>query len=406
MFSSRIGSWLPLVAMVSLSIVAPIVACGDDSPASSPKPVQCADGKQDCDGVCVDLRIDPDHCGVCDTSCNSSDVCSIGICKDKCDAHLTNCSRSCVDTKSDIANCGGCGVVCEEGEDCYEGACTILCVNVCDGVCTDVRNDNLNCGICSNPCDDGQICENGECRPIEFQSCKDECDGVCTDILVDNSNCGGCGNECGPGEICRAGVCANVDWCKDLCEGICTDMSSDNNNCGECGIECAHGQGCKNGACVPVVCPTGFATCSGAAGVDCATNLMENDENCGQCGVVCDPYPSWMEMLYDQPRCIQGRCASMYLPTWADGCVSAGGNLVLFEACQSWLDDMWPVSECCIDRGYECEEAERVLSVGCHCDDTDGVEQCFSVNDGVPICGPKTEWSTHFEAGASCPYYY
>jgi hypothetical protein len=42
----------------------------------------CLPGQTTCDGSCVSLQIDPDHCGSCDYSCSSDQVCVIGSCED------------------------------------------------------------------------------------------------------------------------------------------------------------------------------------------------------------------------------------------------------------------------------------------------------------------------------------
>ncbi|MFK7986309.1 MAG: hypothetical protein AB8I08_09785 [Sandaracinaceae bacterium] len=46
-----------------------LLACGDP---------ECGAGAESCDGACVDVRLDPAHCGGCGVACEDGLVCSDG----------------------------------------------------------------------------------------------------------------------------------------------------------------------------------------------------------------------------------------------------------------------------------------------------------------------------------------
>ena len=85
-------------------------------------PQGCDIGETRCDGVCVDLDEDPDHCGDCDTDCIDDDVCSEGMCAPVCEPPTTLCGNVCVDLDTDPDHCGSCPNECESGL-CVDGEC-------------------------------------------------------------------------------------------------------------------------------------------------------------------------------------------------------------------------------------------------------------------------------------------
>src|SRR5262249_51808173 len=89
------------------------------------------------------LNIDPNNCGACGNSCNTTigGSCQAGTCTIPCGNH-TNCSNVCVATSSDNNNCGGCGVPCNSGN----------VPTCCGGGCADLDSDPNNCGFCGNVC--------------------------------------------------------------------------------------------------------------------------------------------------------------------------------------------------------------------------------------------------------------
>ena len=85
-----------------------------------------ASGVPDCETcggtACVDLSNDALHCGACDVSCETGQVCTDGACVGCADGE-TACGTACVDTDSDPNHCGGCGMACGAGESCVAGSC-------------------------------------------------------------------------------------------------------------------------------------------------------------------------------------------------------------------------------------------------------------------------------------------
>ena len=164
-----------------------------------------------CDGLCVDLESDPQHCGACGTQCASDQSCVLGAYvglaldggggdasggdagvigdgsfadadvtprdggprdggdggapPEGCDVGELECGAICVRPDSDPANCGGCGIACAMGDVCAGGECTDACRlprMTCDDRCIDTRSDPDHCGGCDNACPSG-VCMAGEC---------------------------------------------------------------------------------------------------------------------------------------------------------------------------------------------------------------------------------------------------
>jgi len=152
-----------------------------------------------CQGVCSDLRSDP-NCGACGINCG--------------DIGETCCGNYCADLANDFDNCGGCGARCADPgpyEDgvCILGECVYLCTDGaldCNGTCIPVHSDPNNCGACGNVCPEwAQRCTEGVCDPCLFPFIL--CGGVCVDPTSDRNNCGGCGIQCSYTEACIFGFC-------------------------------------------------------------------------------------------------------------------------------------------------------------------------------------------------------
>ena len=80
-----------------------------------------------CNGVCVDPLTDVDHCGNCETTCASDQVCANGMCGAQCPIDQPLCNGACSDPMSDPLNCGGCGSPCPTGNLCVFGSCEPPC---------------------------------------------------------------------------------------------------------------------------------------------------------------------------------------------------------------------------------------------------------------------------------------
>jgi hypothetical protein len=81
----------------------------------------CPTGQGFCNGRCLDVMSNPDHCGTCDKTCDADLGCSNGLCG--CTRGETACTTGCVDAKTDRNNCGSCGRVCGGGQECNDGEC-------------------------------------------------------------------------------------------------------------------------------------------------------------------------------------------------------------------------------------------------------------------------------------------
>ena len=90
----------------------------------------CRPGFVECDGQCVNLGTDPDHCGFCGTSCDQ--VCGGGACLNNCDDFQDQCGDSCFDQDSDPLHCGECGNACDADETCLNGDCRRFTLAGCD----------------------------------------------------------------------------------------------------------------------------------------------------------------------------------------------------------------------------------------------------------------------------------
>jgi hypothetical protein len=193
----------------------------------------CPEGRVDCDGECVDLGSDPDHCGVCFAVCADGEACAEGSCQPDCPAKLEECGGACVDLGSNQDHCGGCDVACSAGTAC------------CGGSCADVLTDPARCGACDTVCPAGASCDEGSC------ACPDgltDCGDVCTDPETDPANCGACGTSC---ERCAEGNC--VESCPGGtldCDGACIVVDNDPRHCGACDNACALAERCLGGECV------------------------------------------------------------------------------------------------------------------------------------------------------------
>ena len=92
----------------------------------APVAMVCGDPRKSaCDGKCVNLQIDLEHCGECGRSCGFGAVCNDGacLCGAKADQTWCNSAEPCVDTKTNSNHCGGCGQKCSSTTYCVEGAC-------------------------------------------------------------------------------------------------------------------------------------------------------------------------------------------------------------------------------------------------------------------------------------------
>jgi hypothetical protein len=89
----------------------------------------CSPGQMNCGGECVDVQVEPDHCGGCDEPCEPGEVCQEGSCGSPCEAQEMLCGGTCVDPLATDAHCGGCDQPCPAGVACVQGECPQFDVN-------------------------------------------------------------------------------------------------------------------------------------------------------------------------------------------------------------------------------------------------------------------------------------
>jgi hypothetical protein len=86
-----------------------------------------------CGAACIDIAIDPKHCGGCDKPCfGLTTICQNGTCIGSgtvaCGGPYTDCggtSNRCFDLQQNNLNCGTCGSACSGGKTCVSGVCQI-----------------------------------------------------------------------------------------------------------------------------------------------------------------------------------------------------------------------------------------------------------------------------------------
>lgn len=100
----------------------PTDAVGADVVAPQDGTRPCTPPERTCDGRCVDLGANPEHCGACGVACGAGRFCVGGVCGALCAAPRILCAGACVDPESDPEHCGGCGIVCPTGL-CNGGRC-------------------------------------------------------------------------------------------------------------------------------------------------------------------------------------------------------------------------------------------------------------------------------------------
>jgi len=235
----------------------------------------CPQGQVLCNGACVDVQGDAQHCGRCGNACPSGQACAAGACvMNACPSGQVPCAGGCVDTRIDPNHCGACGAACGAGRNCVGGQCQCPGgLTLCGTACVNLATDGTNCGACGRTCGAGS-CSGGFCQCPSGQS---PCNGTCVTLATDAMNCGQCGRTCSNGQVCSNGSCACPPG-QSLCGGQCISTSADNLNCGGCGTVCPSGRYCSGGSCVlPFTCQTNY----NAPPADCA-DFPVNLANCGQ----------------------------------------------------------------------------------------------------------------------------
>jgi hypothetical protein len=119
-----------LLSMALALTLATAAGCGGGA-------VDCPVGQTACDGACVDVLTDGEHCGTCGNTCGAGLLCGNGTCAAECPADQLECSEGCSDPMTDENNCGGCGAPCAANEECRGGTCEIPCAQMLTAPVTD-----------------------------------------------------------------------------------------------------------------------------------------------------------------------------------------------------------------------------------------------------------------------------
>ena len=120
----------------------PPAPTGDAAPSVGHSgPLTCFQGEAFCQGACLDITSNPQHCGGCGIVCDSG-VCSGGACEGEPIAE----DPSEQPTEDEA-------LMCPVGE-------------LCDGECVDTNMDNDHCGACGNACMGAMVCVDGGCAAV------------------------------------------------------------------------------------------------------------------------------------------------------------------------------------------------------------------------------------------------
>ena len=118
-----------------------------------------------CNGVCTSLET-IDNCGGCRVKCAGLDQDCVNR-KCECRAGTLLCNGACVDIIANNDHCGDCNKSCADiaGQTCVNKICK--CPddnpNICQKKCTNLKSDSQNCGICEKDCGIFNFCLNSTC---------------------------------------------------------------------------------------------------------------------------------------------------------------------------------------------------------------------------------------------------
>ena len=199
-----------------------------------------------CGGGCVNVQINPTHCGMCDNPCATGQACQAGACtapSSGCAAPQVMCSGGCTDPNTDRANCGGCGFACGTGQTCRSGACTSSTTPTDAGTVRDSGTSRDSGGATTPPTGPGTGCNSDA-----------DCFGAHCITDAEGWSGGYCTISCSTSADCGDGVCAGSST-SGICLAVCRTNS-----------DCRSGYRCQPGTTVPGFC---VPRCSYNAAVLC-----------------------------------------------------------------------------------------------------------------------------------------
>ncbi len=378
---------------------------------------ECAAGETSCGGECVELDVDPRHCGACDVDCDALEgvtpgaaTCAAGECviEGACAAGFSDCngdaSDGCEADLASVTDCGACGNDCgalpgvaPDAAACVAGACEIAgaCApgfGDCNGDASDGCEVDLStasdCGACGNACVSGvEVCSADgagvfACETSCGGATPDRCGDACVDLASDPTSCGACGAVC-PGAPFGTAVC-DAGACELACDAgyhVCGDACAEDASVASCGASCspcpvpANASATCDGTACGYACLPGFADCDGSAANGCESDLSA-PSSCGACANDCTALPG---VSSSAVRCTAGACdvTGACAPGRAD---CAGGAA---DGCESDLSSSSSCGAC----GVACDAA---------------TETCEPASGGGYVCTNGCDASAPARCGAAC----
>jgi hypothetical protein len=335
---------------------------------------ECGSGETNCNGKCIKLPTDPEHCGACDKPCpvpaGGAATCADSKCGVDCNPGLNECSGGCYDFLSEPEHCGDCETVCNTDQVCTATGCATTCPDGftnCGKACVDVQSNAQNCGGCDKPCaapaNGLALCADGMCDyTCAGSDFPDKCaPGGCVNQQTDAEHCGDCDAPCAApvsGEatgaaVCEAATCgatcgaATPTECDVTGGKACVDVQKDSQHCGSCATGCAPGTQCGAGTC-KATCGPGLTKC----GNQCV-NLKTDPTSCGMCNNAC---PEGVLGVGAAPACSDGVC----LTACGGGLTACGVGLVK-KACVDKNKDPENCGAC----GTQCSDGQLCIAGKC-----------------------------------------
>ena len=132
----------------------------------------CADDFDCTGGTRCNLAINPPrcqkiYCGLANTWCSEDAFCQTGYgCHESICRPCVDCNGECVFVESDPDHCGQCNNRVEPGQSCVDGVrlCADTSKRDCGDGCLEVSSIKDHCGACGVECADGAACIAGQCE--------------------------------------------------------------------------------------------------------------------------------------------------------------------------------------------------------------------------------------------------